>query len=184
MSLAATMIFELDTRLCDGGGGSNGLCGNSSVGRDRSAAVTVDLSLSAIARDVAGLAAAVAGLASGVERAAVGSSAVARDVAELAASVTLHGLSLAITGEVVGTTALVARSRASTSVSITEASSVAATRRATSSTSHSWVGAVAGQVASQATAVAASAGASAAQAQGGAVSLDVSKTLAVVALLG
>lgn len=58
------------------------------------------------------LTAAVASLASGVEGAAVRSGAVARDVAELAAGVALHGLSLAITGEVVGATALVAGSRA------------------------------------------------------------------------
>lgn len=62
----------------------------------------------AVAGNVAGLGALVADLAGGAERAAVGSSAVTRDVAELAAGVALHGLGLAVTGEVVGTTALVA----------------------------------------------------------------------------
>jgi hypothetical protein len=77
------VIIRVDTRLCDGGSGSNWLDRSSGSGRDRDrgAAVTVDLSLSAITRDVASLAAAVAGLASGVERATVGSSAVAGDVA-------------------------------------------------------------------------------------------------------
>lgn len=52
----------------------------------------------------------VADLAGGAERAAVGGSAVARDVAELTAGVALHSLSLAVTGEVVGATTLVAGS--------------------------------------------------------------------------
>ena len=112
--------------------------------------------------------------------------AVTGDVAELSAGVALHSLSLAVAGEVVGTTALVASRGAAAlaSEASAEASSEAATgRRSASSTAHSWVGAVARQVARQTAAVAASAGASTAQAEGGAVSLDVSKTLAVVALL-
>jgi hypothetical protein len=68
--------------------------------------------LGAVARDVSGLTALVAGLSSGVKRAAVGSGAVSGDVAELAAGIALHSLSLAITGKVVGTTALVASGRA------------------------------------------------------------------------
>lgn len=184
ISLAAAMLLQFVTRLCDSSGGSNRLGGSSgSSGGDRGTAVTVDLSLSAVAGDVAGLTAAVAGLAGGVQRAAVGSSAVAGDVAKLAAGVALHGLSLAITGEVVGATTLVASGRTASSEATAEAS-VSATGRAASSTSHSWVGAVAGKVAGQTTAVAASAGASTTQAQSRAVSLDVSKTLAVVALLG
>jgi hypothetical protein len=61
-----------------------------------------------VAGDVASLGTLVADLTGGAEGAAVGGGAVARDVAELAAGVALHGLSLAITGEVVGATALVA----------------------------------------------------------------------------
>jgi hypothetical protein len=57
---------------------------------------------------VASLGALVADLTGGAEGATVGRGAVTRDVAELAAGVALHGLSLAVTGEVVGTTALVA----------------------------------------------------------------------------
>lgn len=76
------------------------------------AGLTIGGLLGAVAGDVAGLAALVAGLSGSVERAAVWSRAVARDVAELAACVALHGLSLAIAREVVGPTALVARSRA------------------------------------------------------------------------
>lgn len=66
--------------------------------------------LRAVPRDVTSLAALVAGLASSVKGATVGSSAVPGDVAELAAGVALHSLSLAITGKVVGATALVASS--------------------------------------------------------------------------
>ncbi len=103
---------------------------------------------------------------------------------QLAAGIALHGLGLAVAGKVVGTTTLVAGGRASAaSETATEASSVAATG-STSSTTHSRVGAVAGEVAGDTTAVATSARAGSAQAQSWAVSLDVSKTLAVVALLG
>ena len=104
---------------------------------------------------------------------------------KLAAGVALHSLGLAVTGKVVRSTALVASGRASaTSETATETSSIAATRRTASSTTHSRVGAVAGKVAVQTTAVAASAGAGSTQTQSWAVSLDVSETLAVVALLG
>jgi hypothetical protein len=57
---------------------------------------------------VTSLAAAVASLASGVQWAAIGSGAVTGDVTKLAAGVALLGLSLAVTGKVVGSTALVA----------------------------------------------------------------------------
>lgn len=50
----------------------------------------------------------VADLTGGAEGAAVRCGAVPRDVTELAAGVALHGLSLAVTREVVRTTALVA----------------------------------------------------------------------------
>lgn len=76
---------------------------------------------------MASLAALVAGLASSVQGAAVGSSAIPGDVAELAASIALHGLSLAIASEVVGATALVASSgtravgEASTTIAADEA---------------------------------------------------------------
>lgn len=76
------------------------------LGRDLAGGVL----LRAVTRDVTGLAALVASLASSVKRAAVGSSAVPGDVAELATGVALHGLGLAVTGKVVGATALVASS--------------------------------------------------------------------------
>lgn len=169
-------IFLSDSsRRGDGGNGSR--CGSST-------AVAVDLSLRAVAGDVAGFAAAVAGLTRGVERSAVRSRAVARDVAQLAASVALHGLSLAIAGEVVGSTALVASSRTATTESAPEATAKC-TARSTSATSHASarVGAVAGQVAGETARVAPSARSSAAQPKSRAVSLDVAKALAVVALL-
>lgn len=104
---------------------------------------------------------------------------------QLAAGIALHGLSLAIPGKVVGTTALVAGGRSRTASETSPEASAVPTPRGSGSTSHTstGVGAVAGQVTGQATAVAASAGASSAQTKGRAVSLDVSKTLAVVALL-
>jgi hypothetical protein len=105
---------------------------------------------------------------------------------QLAASVALHGLRLAVTGEVVWPTAFVAGGRASTtSEAAPEAASapVSAARRAASSTTHSWVRAIASEMTSEPTAVATSARASSAQAQSRAVGLDVPKALAVVALL-
>ena len=169
-------------RLSSGGSGSRRLNG----GRRRSSAVTVDLGLGAVARDVARLAAAVARLARGVERAAVGSRAVARDVTQLAAGVALHGLSLAVARKVVWSTTLVAGRRAGASrVSTAEASSESATgtTSATTDTASGRVGAVTGQVAGEAAGIASSARAGAAQAQSRAVSLDVAEALAVVALL-
>jgi hypothetical protein len=61
---------------------------------------------------VTSLTALIASLASSVQGAAVGGSAIPGDVTELATSIALHGLSLAITGKVVGATTLVASSRA------------------------------------------------------------------------
>jgi hypothetical protein len=154
---------------------------------------------------VAGLAATVAGLSSSVQRATVGSGAVAGDVAcqsqsrhlhyavnlltKLATSVAFHGLSLAVAGKVVRSTALVAGGRAgaaSEAAPEASSSSVAATG-STSAATHSWVGwvgAVAGKVASETAAVATSASTGSAQAQSRAIRLDVSEALAVVALLG
>ena len=103
---------------------------------------------------------------------------------ELAAGVAFHSLSLAITGKVVRSAALVASGRASAaSETAPEASSVAAAG-STGAATHSWTGAVASKMASDTAAVAASACASPAQTQSRAVGLDMPKTLAVVALLG
>ena len=74
---------------------------------------------------MASLATPVAGFASSVERATVRGRAVTGDVTELAASVALHGLSLAVASEVVGTTALVAAG--STAASETTAATSEAT---------------------------------------------------------
>lgn len=142
--------------------------------------VAVRLGLAAIAGDVASLATAIAGLASSVERAAVGCSAVTGNMAQFATGVTLHCLSLAISGEVVWSTALVAgsRTRATSKGAPSGKSTKSATGRTGSSTSHAssgaGIGAVAGQVASQTTAIASSAGSSSAQAQSRAISLWLS----------
>jgi hypothetical protein len=167
--------------------------------------IAINLSLAAIAGDVASLATAVAGLASSVERAAVGCSAVTGNVTQFATGVALHGLSLAIPSKVVWSTALVAgsRTRAASKGAPSAKSTECAAGRTCSSASHAsssaGIGAVAGQVASQATAIASSAGSSSAQAQSRAISLrlsdmhlisytrrtylNVSEALAVVALL-
>jgi hypothetical protein len=107
-------------------------------------------------------------------------------VSQLAAGIALHGLSLAVTGKVVGTTALVAggRARTASEASPSEASETTTGRGNSTSHTSTRVGAVAGQMAGVTAAVASSAGTSSAQAESGAVSLDVSEALAVVALLG
>jgi hypothetical protein len=188
-----------DSRLYDCGGGNDWLDRDyGSNGDGGNTAIAVDLCLGAVTGDVTGLAAAVACLAGSVEGTAVGGSAVAGDVAwehvsnsrcregathtKLSTGVALHGLSLAITGEVVRSATLVAGSRASAASEAAPEASVAATG-STSTATHSWVGAVAGKVAGDTTAVAASAGTSSAQSQSRAVSLNVSEALAVIALL-
>ena len=136
-----------------------------------------------------GLAALVAGLASSVERATIGGSAVARDVAELAASVALHGLGLAVAGKVVGATALVASSRTRAAAeAATAAEATESTTRRRTATAHVDAGRVlagTSQVTGLATVVAPAVGAaSTSQPEGRAVSLDVAEALAVVTLLG
>lgn len=183
MSLIAKLeLTELVSRLSDSSGGSNGRGGGSSGGSSVGGSVTVDFGLSAVAGDVAGFTTAVAGLAGRVEWAAVGGGAVAGNVSQLSTGIALHSLSLAIAGKVVRTTTLVASSRASAASEAAPEASITAAR-STGATTHSWVGAVAGKVTGNTAAVAASTGTSSTQAQSRAVSLDVSKALAVVALL-
>lgn len=102
-----------DCRLSNGGNGRNSGLRDARGSRQVNVVgdFAVGVLLGAIAGDVTGLTALVAGLASSVEGATVGSGAVTRDVAKLAASIALHGLSLAVSRKVVGTTALVAGSR-------------------------------------------------------------------------
>lgn len=136
---------------------------------------------------MAGLAALVAGLASGVQGTAVGGGAIPGDVAKFATSIALHGLSLAVTSKVVGATALVASSRAravgEASAAITANEAATAHGSATAHTGITGVGASTSQVSGLATVIAAAAGGSAAQAESRAVGLNMSKSLAVVALL-
>lgn len=177
------------TCLSHGSDRSNGRSRNAAnINLLRNLANTGSVLLRAVTRDVSSLTALITSLASSVERTAVRSSAIPRDVTELAAGIALHGLSLAITSKVVGTTTLVASSRArTTSETTTAVTTGEATTTHGSTTAHSRtnrVGAGASKVTGLATVVAAAASASAAQAEGRAVSLDVTKTLAVVALLG
>ena len=86
--------------------------------------------LRAVARNVTCLATTVTGLSGGVEWSTIGCGAVARDVTEFAASIALHGLRLTVTSEMIGSSALVAGSRARSThiaASSTIATSVAAT---------------------------------------------------------
>lgn len=93
---------------------------------------------------MASLTALVASLASSAEGASIGSRAVPGDVTKLAASVTLHGLGLAVPGEVVRSTALVASCRTGNtakSTASTEAESTSANRSSTTDTNTGGVGA-------------------------------------------
>lgn len=143
--------------------------------------------LGAVAGDVTSLTALVASLAGSVERSSVRRSAVAGDVAELATGVALHGLSLAVASKVVGAAAFIAsgRARVAGEAAASEPSETA-TRygRAPPDSDTSGVGARAGQVAGLPAVVAAAIRTGTGQTEGRAVSLDVSKSLAVVALLG
>ena len=152
-------------------------------GRSGHGTVTVDLGLRAVARDVAGFTAAVAGLSSRVERTAVGGGAVAGDVTELAASIALHGLSLAVAGEMIRSAALVTGCRATASKATPEAAECTTGSASAPSHTRARVRAVTGQVAGEAARVASSAGTGAAQSEGWAVGLNVAEALAVVALL-
>jgi hypothetical protein len=196
----------------DGGDGGGRDAAQVNLGGD----LAICVLLRAVAGDVTSLAALVAGLAGSVKRAAVGGGAVTGDVTQLATSVAFHGLSLAVTGEMVGATALVAsgRTRAtSEAAATTEAAGVSTTshRGTTAKCSRAdGVGACAlrklssvrcyhsrksnchgiseasstySKVARLTTVVAAAAGAGAAQAEGRAVGLNMTESLAVVALL-
>lgn len=168
------------------GGGDDGWVGRKRNFGGRSLGVGV--LLGAISRDVAGLATLVAGLASSVQRAAVGSSAVARNVAELAACVALHRLCLTVTSEVVRATALVAGGRSSaarkaTALGESASEATAGNRSASAHVRASGIRAGASQVTRLSAVVATATSAGAAETEGRAVSLDMAQALAVVALL-
>jgi len=144
--------------------------------------VTIGSFLWTVARNVAGLTTLIASLASSVKGTTIGCSAIARNVTKLAASIALHGLSLTISGEVVGSSALVASSgTGSTSKSSTGCeSSTISTSRGTDTTAStrngtrsSWAGARTSQMSWLTTVVATTAGASATETQSWAVCLDV-----------
>lgn len=182
MSLAGVVCWALAQHLCDSCRRRSRLNGGGGGSWSSSRRLAVHLSLRAVARNMASLAASIARLAGRVKWPTVGSSAVARDVAKLATGIALHSLSLAITSKMVGSSALVASSRTSTARETASETAVPATG-SSRATSHSWIGAVAGKMASQTAAIAASTSASTAQAKSRAVSLDVSQALAVIALL-
>jgi hypothetical protein len=115
----------------DGFGVRNGSRGRVGLAVDGSDAGGVN-GLGAVAADVASLTTPVASLASSVERATVRGRAVTGNVTKLAASVALHGLSLAVASEVVGTTALVAAG--STATGETTAAASEATAEGSAST--------------------------------------------------
>jgi hypothetical protein len=134
---------QLSRNRCgnDGSSGIGSLSGkrgsSDSIGSSNRCRLAIGLILLvAFTGDMAGLATAVASLASSVERASIGSSALARNVSKLTTSVTLHGLSLAVAGKVVRTTALVASSRAR-ATSETTAEATTRTRGTATKTSSS-----------------------------------------------
>lgn len=174
--------------LCHRGDGSHrsGSSGNT-ANIDLGGHLAVGILLRAVAGDVTSLAALVAALAGSVERTAVGGRAVARNVTKLAAGIALHGLSLAITSVVIGTTALVASGRARSACEPTASGESAGESAAAhwSAAAHgaNGVGASASKMTRLATVVAAAAGGVAAQAKSRTVGLDVAEALAVIALL-
>lgn len=101
--------------------------------------ITVSL-LRAVSANMSSLAALVACLPSGVERATVWSSAITRNVSEFSASITFLGLCLAISSKVVWTAALITCSRArSTSKSASRSKSTTEpTSRSTKTASSTW----------------------------------------------
>ena len=131
------------------------------------------------------LAALVAGLAGSAEWSSVWRGAVTANVAELAAGEALQGLSLAVSGEVVALSALVAGGWTWSTLERTAwrepALEASAWSKSTASDSW-WCGAVAGKMALETARVAAASGAG--ETESWAVSLDVSNTRAGVALLG
>ena len=117
---------------CDGGNRGVLHVAEVNLGGD----LPIGVLLRAVARNVTSLTTLVARLASGVQGATVRSSAVTGNVTKLATGVTFHGLSLAISGKMVGATTLVAcsRARASSEASATEAASESTTTHGTTTT--------------------------------------------------
>jgi len=158
---------------------------------DRGHAIGVDSGLWTLSADMATFTTTVAGLAGAVQWSTIWSCAVTRNVPKLTTSIALHSLSLAITGEVVWTTALVAESRTVVACEpTTEAAAVTATRSSSSASSsaRSWRStsgwAIAREMANLAARIAASTAlGTAAQSKSWAVSLDVTEALTVIALL-
>jgi hypothetical protein len=144
--------------------------------------VTVGSLLRAFARDVAILPTLVASLAGSVKGSTVGGSAVARNMSELSARIAFHGLRLAISCEVVGTTALVASSWAGSAEPTTgNKSAVESTARSTNATSgawnsarDSWVGAGTSEMARLSARVASATGPSSTETESWAITLHMS----------
>lgn len=135
---------QLESSLSNNWRRNNGSHGGGDGDNGGRGSLAIDLSLGALARNVTSLAAAVARLSGSIQWATVGGGTVAGDVTQLAAGVTLHGLGLTITGEVVGSTAFVASGLAcTTGETATESASKASTRgpACTTTGSNGWVGA-------------------------------------------
>ncbi|KAI1463917.1 uncharacterized protein F4812DRAFT_226819 [Daldinia caldariorum] len=135
---------------------------------------------------MASFSALVARLASSVERTTIRCCAVSRDVTKFSTGVAFHGLGLAVPCEVIRSTAFIAGSRPGpTSKTAPAKTTVAATaNRGTASDSHTGrVRACSGKMTRLTAVVTAAVTTSTTQAQSRAVGLDVSKPLAVIALL-
>jgi hypothetical protein len=119
--------------------GNTGNTGNTRDDRNtRDPNLSASCLLRAVTGDVARFTALVASLTGGVKRTAVGGGAVPRDVTELSTSIALHGLSLAVTGKVVGATALVASRRASATSETTAAETASKSSTAGRRTTGNW----------------------------------------------
>lgn len=157
--------------------------GDLDLGRD----VTISVLLRAVARDVAGFTALIAGLTSSVERTTIWRSTVSRDVTEFSTCIALHRLSLAIARKVVWPAAFVAGSRSGATSECASAETTAvSTTGDRSATPHSNTGRVragSSQVTGLAAVVATAVTTSTAQTEGRAVSLNVPEPLTVIALL-
>jgi len=169
--------------LNDGGDGCRSEVQTSDVA-SQAGQVTIDSLLRTVTRDMSSLTALVTSLASSVQRSTVGSSAVTRNMAEFSTSIALHGLSLAVSSEVVGSTALVASSRTwPTSKSSTRnKSAVESTTRGAETTTSTWDGtscsswawARTSQMSWLTAVVASTAGTGSTKSESWAISLDVS----------
>lgn len=162
--------------ICGGGGGGSGGGGGGGTG----VVIAGSRILGAVSADVPSLTATIASFPSGVQWSTVRGSAIAANVAQLPAGIALHSLSLAIPSVVARSTALVASSRSwcrrvpSNAVASVEPTALEPLVSR----------AVTGEMARLAARVTSAACSSTVDTKSWAVRLNVTESLAMVALLG